>query len=253
MFETSSVSRNRQKFHPLTFMVSAVLHLAAIGLITFFTVWDVETPERAPNQVVGLRVSPAPPLPPPAKIRKGNIDADREEKVEKKTEKQPDPEQVPIEIPPEVTDPDSAATEDGDETPKSDLPFGHPDGDVNGDPDGDPDGIPGGVGTDTGGGVVDDRTYTLREGVVAPVIIQRVEPVYPALLQRMGMSGVVRIECVISRSGQLTDIRVVHSTHQLFSESALDAVSQWTFQPGTLDGRPVATRFDFTVNFAVRR
>ena len=33
------------------------------------------------------------------------------------------------------------------------------------------------------------------------------------------------------------------------SDSALDAVRQWTFQPATLHGEPVEVIFNLTVNF----
>ena len=35
---------------------------------------------------------------------------------------------------------------------------------------------------------------------------------------------------------------VVSSTHELFGEAAVDALSRWRFQPPTRGGRPVAVR-----------
>lgn len=252
MFETSSVRRSKRTFHPLTLVTSAVLHLIAIGAVVFATVWHVEHPENEPKQMSMLRFDAAPPLPPKAPVRKGDPEASREARPEaaKEVPAEPIQESVPQAVPDSIPD----LGEDRDDDLSEPGQFGHPDGEVDGEEDGAPDGIAGGVGGgESGAALVDQRTYTPGNGVSAPVIIHRVEPVYPALLRQMGKSGVARIECVISPGGQLTNIRVIHATHPLFAEAALAAVQQWKFLPGRLDGRAVSTRFDFTVNFSVSR
>ena len=246
MFETSSVQRNRQKFHPLTFAISAVLHIGAIAAVTFITIWDVEVPTRAPDQVVGFQTAAAPP---PPMISRGTPEGKREPVTETPPKEQLR-DTAPVVIPSIIAAPIDTAVGPAAGDEESDEPFGDPGGSIGGDPDGDILGTD--LGSGTGSGTL-ERTYDLGDGVHPPTILHRPEPVYPALLQRIGKSGVVQLQCVISRDGTLNDIRVIHASHPLFAESAIAAVKQWKFLPGRLDGRAVATRFDFTVTFNVQR
>ena len=66
------------------------------------------------------------------------------------------------------------------------------------------------------------------------------------------ISGSVVVECVIDKSGHIRDVHVAHSTFGAFEQPAVDAVQQWLFTPGTLNGQPVDTIFQLTVQFVVR-
>lgn len=246
MFETSSASRTRQKFHPATFIVSVILHGVAIALVTFVTIWDIEVPAKAPDQVVGFQVSAGPP--PPPMISKGSREGTRETSVPKPAQDPASVDAAPVAIPHIVAPLDTeVGTAEGNGG--TDEAFGDPSGAVDGDPGGE-------IGAEDGHGVeqgVPEPTYEIGNGVRPPVIVQRVEPIYPPLLERAGRPGAVQLQCVISKSGALTDIRVIHSSHPLFAESAIAAVKQWKFLPGRFEGRAVTTRFDFTVTFNVRR
>lgn len=245
MFETSSV-RGNSRVHPLTLTVSAVLHVTVAGVVTFVTIWDVETPSKVPDQVVGFQVS-APP--PPPVISRGAPDSVRSRAADPVTETRQTPvEAAPVEIPDLVVSLDTAIDPvDGDGGPE---PFGDPAGE----PGGDPDGTVFGTGDTNGDGDGTlDGTYTVGNGVSAPVTIRTVDPVYPPLLKRLALSGVVQLQCVISKNGALTDIRVIESSHPLFEQSAITAVEQWRFLPGSFNGSPVNTRFELTVNFNLQR
>ena len=64
------------------------------------------------------------------------------------------------------------------------------------------------------------------------------------------IAGVV-VECIIDQTGHVRDARVVSSSSPLFNQSAIDAVLQWQFMPGTLHGRSIDTIFDLNVTFRV--
>jgi TonB family protein len=85
--------------------------------------------------------------------------------------------------------------------------------------------------------------------VQAPVVLKHVNPQYPELARREKVSGLVVMEVVIDRTGALKDIRVIQPLPDGLSESAVDAVKQWTFAPGTLNGKPVDVLFNLTINF----
>jgi TonB family protein len=65
------------------------------------------------------------------------------------------------------------------------------------------------------------------------------------------MNGTVVVECIIDKTGRVRDAHVLTSTSPMFNQSAMDAVEQWQFAPGTLYGNKIDTIFDLTVTFRV--
>jgi protein TonB len=78
--------------------------------------------------------------------------------------------------------------------------------------------------------------------------IRRVDPVYPALARQARLEGVVQLECVVGVDGRIHDIKVV-SGHPFFVKAAIDAVRQWVYSPGTLNGDLVEVIAPITVTF----
>ena len=56
----------------------------------------------------------------------------------------------------------------------------------------------------------------------------RVEPQYPDLARRLGITGPVRLKVHVDRLGTVRDVRAVSGDH-LLTEAAEDAVRQWKF------------------------
>ena len=83
--------------------------------------------------------------------------------------------------------------------------------------------------------------------VKAPVVINRVEPVYPEKAKKNGISGIVIVEAVIDKTGHVASAEAIKPLPFGVDAAVLDAVKQWTFRPGTLNGEPVDVIFDFTV------
>lgn len=84
--------------------------------------------------------------------------------------------------------------------------------------------------------------------VRAPSVVRRVEPLYPEEARRERVSGIVVLEVLVDKSGNVRDAIVLKDLPGL-SEPALTAVRQWTFQPATLNGEAVDVIFNLTVNF----
>ncbi|HEV7573280.1 MAG TPA: TonB family protein [Thermoanaerobaculia bacterium] len=87
--------------------------------------------------------------------------------------------------------------------------------------------------------------------VKAPVVIRRVAPPYPRTALTIHLNGTVIVECIIDKTGRVREAHVVSSTSPLFNQSALEAVQQWQFAPGSLHGNAIDTIFDLTVAFRV--
>jgi TonB family protein len=97
-------------------------------------------------------------------------------------------------------------------------------------------------------------TEPIRIGpnVKPPTVISRVEPNYTDKARNAKAGGTVVLEAVIRKDGTVDMLRVVHSLGYGLDESAIDALKQWTFRPGTKDGIPVDVALNIEVNFNLR-
>jgi protein TonB len=84
--------------------------------------------------------------------------------------------------------------------------------------------------------------------ISAPIKIQDVKPVYPAMAQSAHVAGAVIIEATIGLDGKVIDAKVLRSI-PLLDEAALDAVRQWVYTPTLLNGKPVPVVVTVTINF----
>ena len=91
--------------------------------------------------------------------------------------------------------------------------------------------------------------YRVGGDVKAPVVINRVEPVYPEEARKARIMGIVIVEAIIDQNGVVKDVEVLKPLPFGLDQAAVDAVKQWTFKPATLNGQPVAVRFNLTINF----
>jgi TonB family protein len=89
----------------------------------------------------------------------------------------------------------------------------------------------------------------LSEGMTAPKVISRVDPLYNEEAKKNRIAGVVIIEATINESGLVTDARILKPLPYGLDQAAVDAIRQWRFEPATQDGQPVPVKFNFTFNF----
>jgi len=87
--------------------------------------------------------------------------------------------------------------------------------------------------------------------VVDPVPVKKTNAVYPEDAKKQRVQGKVVARLTIGTDGLVKDARIVKSI-RLLDQATLDCVKQWTFKPATLDGKPVETEADFTVNFTLK-
>jgi len=81
--------------------------------------------------------------------------------------------------------------------------------------------------------------------------VRDVKPVYPQLARNAGVQGVVIVEARIEANGHVTNTRLLRSV-PLLDQAALDAVTQWEFQPVLLNGVPIPVIATLTVQFTLR-
>jgi len=90
-------------------------------------------------------------------------------------------------------------------------------------------------------------------GVVRePKLIFRVDPRYPDIAVKTGISGVVRLVGVIGVDGRIRELSVV-SGNPLLAPAALTAVRAWVYQPTLLNGDPIEVETEIVVTFKLGR
>ena len=80
-------------------------------------------------------------------------------------------------------------------------------------------------------------------------------PAYPETLRTAGISGTVRVQFVVDTTGraELSSVRVVESTHELFTRAVLAALRQARFTPGEVSGHRVRTLVERSFRFDIDR
>lgn len=90
-----------------------------------------------------------------------------------------------------------------------------------------------------------DTPVRVGGGVPAPRKIYDEAPVYPPVALEARVQGVVVIETIIERTGDVGEVRLLRSV-PLLDQAALEAVRQWKYEP-----RPHRLQLTTTVNFTL--
>ncbi len=86
---------------------------------------------------------------------------------------------------------------------------------------------------------------------ISAALIRKVQPVYPAEARRTGLEGSVTVTAVIGTDGKPKRVRAL-TGNPILAKAATDAVSQWVYQPYSVNGRPVEIETEVVVDFALR-
>lgn len=84
-------------------------------------------------------------------------------------------------------------------------------------------------------------------------VIRTSEPVFPASLALSPISaGEARIVINVDADGKLADWMVVSFTHQVFADTAVEALRSWDYEPARVNGQPVGVRVEVDFAFEAR-
>jgi TonB family protein len=103
---------------------------------------------------------------------------------------------------------------------------------------------------------IPNSTGPIRVGgnVQMAKLMRKNDPVYPADLQAQGIEGTVVLSAIISKDGTALSLRPQNTAvAPAFVNAAMDAVSQWRFQPTLLNGEPVEILTIITVDFKLQQ
>jgi TonB family protein len=88
--------------------------------------------------------------------------------------------------------------------------------------------------------------------VEAAKVITKVQPIYPEGAKAAGAQGPVLLHAIVSKDGRPLSLQVLNSQiNPDLARAAVEAVSQWRYQPTLLNGEPVEIDTTITVNFTL--
>ena len=100
-----------------------------------------------------------------------------------------------------------------------------------------------------GGGTGPAPVYELGTDVSRPKLVHSVEPSFSTKPNEAFVEGTVTLSIVVDAHGLPTDLQVLKGLNAGQDRSAIDAVKQWRFQPGTRGGKAVNVRVNVQVDF----
>ena len=99
------------------------------------------------------------------------------------------------------------------------------------------------------------KTIRIRIGSnvqAAKIINPRVRPIYPESAKAAGVQGAVLLHAVVSKDGRPLSLQVLNSqVNPDLARAAVEAVSQWRYQPTLLNGEPVEIDTTIQVKFTL--
>jgi TonB family protein len=98
---------------------------------------------------------------------------------------------------------------------------------------------------------VAESALRIGADVIAPRVITKVQPEFAMEASRARLEGKVILFVVVDENGKARDMKVIRSLGLGLDEKAIEAVGQWTFQPGMKDGQVVAVQATIEVNFRI--
>jgi periplasmic protein TonB len=90
----------------------------------------------------------------------------------------------------------------------------------------------------------------VSQGVSRGLLIKKVNPKYPEEAREQRIQGVVLLQALIGKEGNVADLQLI-SGEPTLAKAAMKAVKQWKYRPYLLKGQPVDVETQIQVNFTL--
>ncbi len=94
-----------------------------------------------------------------------------------------------------------------------------------------------------------EKVYEAGGDVKRPKLLHYVEPEFSPKSKEAFVEGTVKISTVVTPDGVPTNYRVLSGLNAEEDRTAVEALKQWRFQPGTKGGQPVNVRVTVEIDF----
>ena len=82
--------------------------------------------------------------------------------------------------------------------------------------------------------------------------VYAVPPMYPFRARKMGIEGYVTVQFSVNEKGEISDLKVVDAKPKgIFEQEVFRCVGSWKYNPPTVNGRPVRTKWERTIEFVL--
>ncbi len=90
----------------------------------------------------------------------------------------------------------------------------------------------------------------VSHGAKGAVLEHSVQPVYPSFARERRIEGEVVVEATIAEDGSVRNARAIRG-QSLLAQAAVEGVRRWRYRAAVLNGKPVATQTQITINFSL--
>ena len=97
--------------------------------------------------------------------------------------------------------------------------------------------------------VTEDGEGAMAGKRTVPKATHQERPIYPFAMRASGMRGEVVVDFIVDIEGRVRNPYVVRSLNPSFDDAAIDAVRQWTFEPGRVAEQPKPTHMQVPIVF----
>jgi len=101
----------------------------------------------------------------------------------------------------------------------------------------------------TGPGGARKKQPALSKTYKRPILVKKINPIYPEEAKKQGIQGLEILQAQIDSSGNIVNLKPLSSTHPVLTQSALGAINQWKYTPGTVSNIPTSVPLTIIVNF----
>jgi len=95
----------------------------------------------------------------------------------------------------------------------------------------------------------EDNVYEVGGEVKSPKLVHYVEPAFSPRSKEAYVEGTVKLSTIVTKAGDATNPQVLSGLNAEEDRTAIEALRQWKFEPGTRNGRPVNVRVTVEINF----
>ena len=98
----------------------------------------------------------------------------------------------------------------------------------------------------------DPPMYKPRPDMTPPRPLDNPQPTYSDKARKAKYQGTCILTLIVGTDGLTHDIKVERPLGMGLDEKAVEAVSQWKFEPARKEGQPVAVRIQIEISFHMR-